>query len=318
MKSHKQLIIKKITQEISPDEELILEEWMKSNPQNLNEFNELLSTWNTSQRLDKTVIVNSEDAWNRFKNSLNQSSSRQSVNIKKWVALPVAASFLLAILLSYFLSFDDQTTIQSPLNTIQSVVLPDSSTIVLNAGSSITYTSKDWLDQRLIQLTGEAVFDVKKSEVPFVVTTEQSVTRVIGTKFNIRSRGFGDKISCLEGIVDVADMNETNKPLRLVKGQGAIAEENGESFHQTEIDLTRTTGWIDGNIFLSNVTIAEALDEIEKQFSADIQYEGAQNQSEYNFHIDRNSPIEKSLTIICKTTQLSFSKIDGKRFRIYD
>ena len=70
----------------------------------------------------------------------------------------------------------------------KTVLLPDQSTVRLNAGSFFTYDAATWDDARTVELHGEAFFDVKKNGVPFTVTTSNSRVQVLGTTFNVRAR----------------------------------------------------------------------------------------------------------------------------------
>lgn len=84
--------------------------------------------------------------------------------------------------------------IEAPLGSRTQVVLPDGSTVWLNAGSSITYPSNFNLANRDIKLNGEAYFDVKKQDVPFVVYAMDVAFRVLGTEFNLKAYDDDDTI----------------------------------------------------------------------------------------------------------------------------
>lgn len=77
--------------------------------------------------------------------------------------------------------------IEAPLGSRTQVTLPDGSTVWLNAGSTLTYPSNFNLANRDITLTGEAFFDVKKQETPFVVYAMDLAFRVLGTEFNLKA-----------------------------------------------------------------------------------------------------------------------------------
>ncbi len=78
--------------------------------------------------------------------------------------------------------------------------LPDGSVVNLNAQSSLEvhYTKQE---RTVHLLTGEVLFNVKKRpDRPFLVLTERTKVRAVGTSFNVRQRG-------VTTTVTVADAN---------------------------------------------------------------------------------------------------------------
>src|SRR2546423_14261851 len=68
------------------------------------------------------------------------------------------------------------------------LVLPDGSTVWLNAGSKLTYNKDFGNNIREVSLVGEAFFDVMHiPDVPFVIETPTAVVKVLGTSFNVKA-----------------------------------------------------------------------------------------------------------------------------------
>ncbi len=122
-------------------------------------------------------------------------SAPLSNNIRR--ALPYAAAVLalVAVIATLFLWQSGPaaeqpvmyTTIEAPIGSRSRVELPDGSSVMLNAGSSITYSSDFNVRSRDIQLEGEAFFDVVKQDCPFMVNVMDVNLRVIGTSFNVKA-----------------------------------------------------------------------------------------------------------------------------------
>ena len=70
-----------------------------------------------------------------------------------------------------------------------SVVLPDRTSVVLNACSQLRYDVNKFLQgDREVMLTGEAYFDVKHDpHHPFIIRAEQVNIKVLGTVFNVKA-----------------------------------------------------------------------------------------------------------------------------------
>lgn len=68
------------------------------------------------------------------------------------------------------------------------VSLPDGSSVMLQKGSHLRYPRQFSAGKRLVHLTGEAFFEVAKDpNRPFFVYTNELVTKVLGTSFNVRA-----------------------------------------------------------------------------------------------------------------------------------
>lgn len=69
----------------------------------------------------------------------------------------------------------------------QNVTLPDNSTIWVNSSSKVKYLKNNQQAQRLIELEGEAYFEIEKDTAnPFVVQTAHLSVTVVGTKFDVK------------------------------------------------------------------------------------------------------------------------------------
>jgi transmembrane sensor len=91
-------------------------------------------------------------------------------------------------------------------------ILPDGSKVYLNKNSRLAYSNNG----RNIELEGEAFFEVKPAALPFYVTCKTTITRAIGTSFNVK--GYAEdkavEVMVITGQVEVSDKNlESNKIL---------------------------------------------------------------------------------------------------------
>ena len=139
--------------------------------------------------------------------------------------------------------------------------LPDGSRVSLNAGTEVRYLDSEWIHDRRLELQGEAYFEVKKGSNFEVVTALGSVT-VLGTRFNVRARDGGLKVTCYEGKVRIEE--EGNK----------VEIEAGERYHQAKrqlLDQVEKPSWTQAIIVLDEVRLDEVIAEMERQFDVTIQ-----------------------------------------------
>lgn len=78
-------------------------------------------------------------------------------------------------------------TVYVPYGKRQSFVLPDKSTVWLNAGSYLTFNNNMTSGTREVYLNGEGYFDIVHNGLPFVVRTAETAINVLGTTFNVNS-----------------------------------------------------------------------------------------------------------------------------------
>ncbi len=142
--------------------------------------------------------------------------SRNKQNLKP--LLRIAAIFLLAFVtggtLSFFLFNNDEqhltvayNEIIAPLGARSEVILPDGSTVWLNAGSKIRYQDAFNKKNRDIFLEGEAYFKVvKNGHLPFNVKTANINVVALGTEFNVKAYNDEDVIetTLIEGKVSIS------------------------------------------------------------------------------------------------------------------
>jgi ferric-dicitrate binding protein FerR (iron transport regulator) len=91
-------------------------------------------------------------------------------------------------------------------DTVQRVIMVDSTRILLEPGTRIGFSGDFNKDKREIYLSGNAFFDVRKDAArPFFVYTNRLVTKVLGTSFRIRAYANDIKatVTVLSGKVSV-------------------------------------------------------------------------------------------------------------------
>lgn len=79
------------------------------------------------------------------------------------------------------------STVYVPYGKRQSFVLPDKSTVWLNAGSYLTFKNDMSYGTREVYLNGEGYFDIAHNGLPFIVRTKEAAIKVLGTTFNVNS-----------------------------------------------------------------------------------------------------------------------------------
>lgn len=86
------------------------------------------------------------------------------------------------------------------------VILYDGTRVKLNAHSTLRYPDRFENSNRMVQLNGEAYFEVTKNDSqPFVVKTSAAEIKVLGTEFNVNASSGDCTTTLIEGCVQIFD-----------------------------------------------------------------------------------------------------------------
>lgn len=188
-------------------------------------------------------------------------------------SLPYAAAILLLLGLHRWLPRMGQRqpvwlTAATKDGEIKRITLPDSTTVVLNARSTIRYApSPDTI--REIFLEGEAFFDVRSNEnKPFVVRSGALSTRVLGTAFNVRAYpGETQQLGVISGKIQVS--SPEGKILVMTKGDQVLYDATA-TFNTIAADPQQISSWQKGIIDMNNLTLQQVAAVLERWYSVKI------------------------------------------------
>lgn len=157
--------------------------------------------------------------------------------------------------------------IETPSGKNLRVILPDSSQVLLNAHSRLSYTQKE---ERLATLEGEAYFEVRKDkEHPFVVQAGTARACVLGTSFNIRHYEPEQiHITLLTGSLAV-ESEATNNPEIMKPGDDASLLEDGQFIIQEKGETSRPM-WTSGYFSFDDAPLSEVLCELGRWYNINV------------------------------------------------
>jgi len=226
------------------------------------------------------------------------------------VAIVVLGATLIYILMN---RPEQMETVESLAGT-KRVQLPDGTVVVLNAASKLQYPAD--MQTRQVILEGEAFFDVKaSSELPFVITSGEVRTRVLGTSFNIQAYPKDGKISV--GVISgKVEMSKAAEKIILEKGEeGVFDKQQGKLAHA--VLQQEPEAWVKGELNFFHMPLAQVAVVLQRHY--DISIEISNNSSKQceitgKFHV--NQTVDEVLQLICKTIDATY-EADGKRVIIH-
>ena len=249
--------------------------------------------------------------WAEIENCISERESVKVVPLYRQYWMGVAASLVLAIGAFFILNqtYNNQITITTSLAEMQTVYLPDSSVVYLNADSEISFSKEEWRAQRTIDLTGEAFFEVKSGNI-FTVQTSLGKVIVLGTSFNMRERNEILEVACKSGRVKVM-FNNTDDFAFVAQGE-AVTIKKDEVPVQTQVELTYIDNWRTGGFDFESVMLTQVFEEIERQYDVELDYnEGDIQDRPYTGYFD-NKNLNEALQLVCYAMGLDF-KIENRK-----
>ncbi|WP_293297336.1 FecR family protein [Pedobacter sp. UBA4863] len=182
------------------------------------------------------------------------------------------------------------------------VVLSDGTKVWLNAASSLTHpASFANAENRIVELTGEAYFEVKPFErtgkkIPFIVKTAKQTVEVLGTQFNINSYEDEGSIvtTLIEGSVRVS--GSALKPVILKPDQQSVVSSTGIQIKNT--DMETDLAWRNGMMEFRNADIKTIMKEISRWYDIKVEYRGKIADRQFSGSVSRSSNLSVLLKIL--------------------
>lgn len=285
------LISRYLSHLASPSERQELEEWLQASPMNREVFEQLKKIWYTSPNVelkaDRSALR--DRLWQAV--TKRPLPARPVFNTFYWSK--VAASFLILLvgmgLFSYLIkeSISSEVSVALPpavawvektnLAGQKSVHrLPDNTQVWLNAESSLMYPEKFADTLRLVQLQGEAFFEVAPDQQrPFVVEAAETRTQALGTAFNIHAYPEDSvvTIALWEGKVQVQKVEQVQNTI-LSPGNELLIAKDKEAFELQLFNYERTLGWKEGILIFDGADFTEFRQAIERWYGVKVAVAG--------------------------------------------
>ncbi len=198
------------------------------------------------------------------------------------------------------------------------VQLSDGSLVKLNSGSTLTYDEFFSDTSRVVQLEGEAFFDIKKDTLrPFRVVTKYSTITALGTSFNIRidDQSASTYTSLKSGKVSVSQEHQGESELiYLHPGQQAIAHP-GEAMVIKDYEENELA-WTKNILTFKGESYQQVFDKLEKWYGVEFQVaDESGNIPSWNYSASfENESLETVLRGISYVKGFSYEKRDKKIF----
>lgn len=217
----------------------------------------------------------------------------------------------------------NQSSTEEKINTIiiprggeHKLILSDGTQVWINSASSLKYPALFVKNERVVELEGEAYFEVAKdASHPFIVKTAGRQVKVYGTAFNIEAYPTERKqyVTLAEGSIGVF-IGE--KECRLVPGQQAQISTEDNKIEVVEVDASRFCSWHTGQLSLEHERLEDILAKLSRWYDVDFSYaDNSLKELHFTGDLERYADFTDMLELIKLTTHVDFI-IEGRCVKV--
>lgn len=264
----------------SQSEESTLKSWLSESEDNQSHFDQIERIHQEIKHLPLELDLETDNQWAQLQASILKESSTSSeakvVRMSPFRQLwRVAAMLVLVAGIGWFVqdrlfnaSLEIANEYQTEKGATQVFELADGSKIHLNADSKLSVFEKFNEKNRLLQLEGEAFFEVaKNAKLPFIIQTGQVQTEVTGTAFNLKAYPENDDVllTVVEGSVN---FKSDNQLVGIKANLAASFDKAAQKIEQVAFEED-VFAWRQGQLILENMSLEESLKAIERRFDVE-------------------------------------------------
>ncbi|MES2457488.1 MAG: FecR domain-containing protein [Bacteroidota bacterium] len=264
-----------------------LQEWIEEQPENLEHFAETIQILEAS-RLYLDRKHNTVKSWSAISAHVHGPEQvKQPVKQKLKLSWIGRAAVLLILSLITFAGYrhffkagptaESFTEIRNPDGQHSRIVLPDGSVVHLAGGSHIKYAKTLTGQNRMVHLDGEAFFEVRHQiERPFIVSSGEITTVVLGTSFNVKAFSSEKKVAVTVKTGKVGVMNSVKGKNQLIRyllpdEQIEINTDSG-LYTFNAANAADEAAWIDNGFVFYNTPLKEIITTLEHHYGGKIEF----------------------------------------------
>ena len=243
------------SESVSAEEKMQFLNWKAQSPLHKNAYDEITMFWDDAEfnqaLTEATLSID-----------LKQSNNKSTSNTRSyWLSGAMAACLALFVVL-----FEPITYIQADYQTaigVQRLIhLSDGSSVTLNTDSALAVDFND-SERRVRLLKGEAFFAVNSDKhKPFIIDSGETETRVLGTKFIVKNKPTGDKVTVVEGLVKVSSLQHDQFVLLHREQQVDNSDLGLEEV--ISISVKDETAWLTNRLIYNDKPLSEVISDLER------------------------------------------------------
>lgn len=321
------VLIKYIKKIPTRQEKALVEKWLNESDENRKSYESFLYYWNVSGSSFTGFTPDIKEGWMKIKSKTVDKADNKREQTKLYV-IKIAAAVILLFCLSWgsmkifnnrFLLFQKKI-LYAATDNVKKVILSDNSIVWLNTGSKLITPRQFNKNSRRVSLTGEAFFDIKSnSNHPFYIKTGETMTRVLGTSFNIKSEA-GEKtvsVTVETGRVALYKILKRSGRIILESGDMGIYDKITKALVKRRNPDINYLSWKTRKLVFYNTTLEDVCSAINDYYHINI-LTGELPENNLVFTGSFNDALlEETLKVIELTLDVKFIKISEEESPIY-
>ncbi|MCW3464794.1 FecR family protein [Chitinophaga nivalis] len=193
------------------------------------------------------------------------------------------------------------TAIHTSAGELKRIILPDSSSVLLNSCSQLRYR-QDFTQQREVYLQGEAFFDIKADAGhAFRVQSDSLHVQVLGTRFNMAVYPNEGTAAVVLESGQVKVNGTTNPAAGIVLRPGEILRYAGGNMQVKEADLESAFAWQQGMLLYKNVPLGDICKDLERRYGVHIRIVGKKLPATAWYYTSRRIPLPTVLKVLSES-----------------
>ena len=209
---------------------------------------------------------------------------------------------------------EEYNKLTTPVGGEYSLVLSDGTKVFLNADSELKYPVEFSDGKRIVDLKGEAYFEVHKDSLrPFIVRMNGAEVTVLGTSFNVNTYGDDGQIytTLVNGSVRVSSVKNGQAEV-LKPGMQSVMDVQSGQLTVREVDVEPYVAWREGRFVFRAMTLDLIMRQLQRWYDFEVFYQNPELK-DYEFRgvIKRDMDLDKVLSVIKATTNVDF-EVKGK------
>lgn len=208
-----------------------------------------------------------------------------------------------------------------------SVQLPDGSHVWLNAGSKLTYSKDFGNNNREVNLSGEAFFDIaKNADYPFIIHTARMDVKVLGTRFNLKAYP-DDKMTeatLLQGSIEASLKGRPGERIILKPTEKILVSDDSSALHKVKTnepvmavkhltyyaeqeDAIVETSWMENKLVFRDESFASLAARMERWYGVTIQFADKQKKELRFTGVFAQENIQQALQALQMTAEFNYT-----------
>ncbi|HVI43509.1 MAG TPA: FecR domain-containing protein [Chitinophaga sp.] len=275
-----------------------VDEWLADEGQELDVLQQLMAdAWEEPV----TVMLRKRDASRllyALRRNIGHKPKVTPVRRMLMVATAVAAILLMIVLHTQWSRSSQEKDVESAMSWevtrneslhTHKVIMPDNTIIWLAPFSTLSYNVPYGKTARIVQLEGEAYFEVAGNErSPFIVITDRLMTYVLGTAFNIEAypEEPAVRVALTSGKVAVSDIGEKYTQV-LRPGQQLTSNRETAAMTLKPVAVKDNSLWGKGYLILNDIPLEQAVARVAARYGWHV-----------SWRVDRSVLADKKVTAV--------------------